>query len=66
MIAEYVDQVRNRLNIACRANDGPEINRLSLLLGSIMIDAEKTGETMPWDTHCPLCGSARTSAGDGT
>lgn len=58
MISEYIDQVRNRLNVAVRAGDLPEINRLALLLGSVMIDGDKTGEKMPWDDRCPICGSA--------
>jgi hypothetical protein len=57
IISDYLDNVRSRLNLAVRAGNLPEIQRLSVLLGEVMRDGDKTGEAMPWDNVCPICGS---------
>lgn len=57
MIAEYVEDLRRRLNIAVRTGHLTEISRLSVILGAAMDDGARCGEQMPWDKACPICGS---------
>jgi hypothetical protein len=57
MIAEYIDDVRKRLNVAVRAGNLPEIARLSQLLSVTMLDGGSSGEKMPWELECPICGT---------
>lgn len=57
MIAEYINDVRKRLNVAVRAGNLPEITRLAALLNLVMADGGASGEPMPWETECPICGT---------
>lgn len=57
MIAEYIDDVRTRLRAAVRGRNELEVARLSALPSAAMVDADIAGAIVPWDTHCPLCGS---------
>jgi len=58
MISEYLDNVRGRLHDALRDGLPDEVKRLQGLMSTLMIDADKTGEKMPWDKVCPACGAA--------
>jgi len=61
MISEYVNDLRNRLNVAVKAENETEVRRLGSLMTQVMIDGQMAGEEMPWDKQCPLCGAPFTA-----
>ena len=57
MISEYIDHIQRRINAAIREGDEDSITHLAKLLNMVIEDGAISGEVMPWDKACPLCGS---------
>lgn len=54
--AEYLEDIRMRLNLAHQVGSVLEVTRLQKLMFQVMKDGDATGQPMPWDVSCPLCG----------
>jgi hypothetical protein len=65
MIIEYIENLRARLNQAVKDGKETEVRRISHLMNAVITDGDKVGESMPWDVHCPLCGTALTDTSTG-
>ena len=65
MISEYVENLRARLNAAVKAENSTDVRRLADLMNKVMIDGALSGETMPWEKQCPLCGTPFPSQSEG-
>jgi hypothetical protein len=65
MIIEYIENLRTRLNQAVKDGKETEVRRISYLMNAVITDGDKVGESMPWDAHCPLCGTALPSQSEG-